>query len=42
MSAGTGRVGDDSLVAAGAAVVRDVPPRVVVAGVPAAILRGLD
>ena len=34
-------IGDDSVVGAGAVVVRDVPPRVLVAGVPAAVVRDL-
>jgi acetyltransferase-like isoleucine patch superfamily enzyme len=35
-------IGDGSVVGAGAFVVRDVPPRMVVTGVPATVLRGLD
>lgn len=35
-------VGDDSVIGAGAVVVHDVPPRVVVTGVPARVMRGLD
>ncbi|WP_019145639.1 LbetaH domain-containing protein [Aeromicrobium massiliense] len=34
-------VGEDSVVAAGAVVTRDVPDRVVVAGVPAKVVKHL-
>lgn len=35
-------VGDDSVVAAGSVVTKDVPPRCVVAGVPAKIIKQVD
>ena len=35
-------VGDDAVVAAGAVVTKDVPPRTLVAGVPAQVVRALD
>lgn len=35
------RIGDDSVVAAGSVVTSDVPPRSVVAGSPARLIRGL-
>jgi maltose O-acetyltransferase len=35
-------LGDNVVVAAGAVVTRDVPPDVVVAGVPARVIRRLD
>ncbi len=34
-------VGDDAVVAAGAVVTKDVPPRTLVAGVPAQVIRAL-
>ena len=34
-------VGDDAVVAAGAVVTKDVPPRALVAGVPARVIRAL-
>jgi UDP-2-acetamido-3-amino-2,3-dideoxy-glucuronate N-acetyltransferase len=34
-------IGEESMVAAGAVVTRDVPPKTVVAGVPAKVIRGL-
>jgi acetyltransferase-like isoleucine patch superfamily enzyme len=36
------RVGEEAVVAAGAVVIRNVPPRTLVAGVPAKIVRALD
>lgn len=36
------RVGEQSVVAAGAIVIEDVPPRTVVAGVPARIIKQID
>ncbi len=35
-------IGEDSLVGAGSVVVKDVPPRTVVAGNPARVLKGID
>lgn len=35
-------VGDESVVATGAVVTKDVPPRVLVAGVPAKVVKNLD
>jgi acetyltransferase-like isoleucine patch superfamily enzyme len=35
-------IGDGAVVAAGSVVVRDVPPNVLVAGVPAKVIRSLD
>lgn len=35
-------IGDDSVVAAGAVVTRDVPPNTLVAGVPAKVIRNLE
>lgn len=35
-------VGEDSLVGAGSVVVKDVPPRTVVAGNPARVVKGID
>jgi acetyltransferase-like isoleucine patch superfamily enzyme len=34
-------IGDDAVVAAGAVVTRDVPPRVLVAGVPARVVKAV-
>ena len=34
-------VGDDAVVAAGAVVTKDVPPRMLVAGVPAKVIRSV-
>lgn len=35
-------VGDNSIIAAGAVVTKDVPPNCIVAGVPAKIIKNLD
>ena len=35
-------IGEGAMVAAGSVVTRDVPPRMVVAGIPARILRSVD
>ena len=34
-----GQFGDNSVIAAGAVVTRDIPPNVIAAGVPAKVLR---
>ena len=36
------RIGEDALVGAGAVVTRDVPPRAVVAGNPAQVIKGIE
>ncbi len=36
------RIGENSVVAAGAIVTEDVPPNVVVAGTPAKVLKSID
>jgi acetyltransferase-like isoleucine patch superfamily enzyme len=35
-------IGDESVIATGSVVTADVPPRVMVAGVPAKIVKNLD
>ena len=42
MSVCTITIGEGAIVASGAVVTKDVPPRTVVAGVPAKVIRTLD